>query len=80
DVTLEELQGLYHAVVMSYGAEQDRVLGVPVNCYGAELGELQGLYHAVVMTDGAEQDRVLGVPDGAEQDRVLGVPGKGNVV
>nr|XP_033817596.1 NADPH:adrenodoxin oxidoreductase, mitochondrial isoform X2 [Geotrypetes seraphini] len=29
DVTLEELQRAYHAVVLSYGAEDNRVLGIP---------------------------------------------------
>ena len=32
DVSLAELRGLYHAVVLSYGAEQDRVLGILGAC------------------------------------------------
>ncbi|XP_056405715.1 NADPH:adrenodoxin oxidoreductase, mitochondrial [Hyla sarda] len=72
DVTVEELQEAYHAVVLSYGAEDKRELGIP--------GEkLQGVYSArdfVGWYNGLPYNRYLS-PDLSSETAVI--LGQGNV-
>lgn len=72
DVTVEELQKAYHAVVLSYGAEDRRELGIP--------GEkLQGVYSArdfVGWYNGLPGNRYLS-PDLSSETAVI--LGQGNV-
>uniref|UniRef100_A0A674JFA1 NADPH:adrenodoxin oxidoreductase, mitochondrial n=1 Tax=Terrapene triunguis TaxID=2587831 RepID=A0A674JFA1_9SAUR len=72
DVTVKELQQAYHAVVLSYGAEDNRILGIP--------GEnLSGVYSArafVGWYNGLPENRDL-KPDLSSETAV--VLGQGNV-
>ncbi|XP_072260043.1 NADPH:adrenodoxin oxidoreductase, mitochondrial isoform X2 [Pyxicephalus adspersus] len=72
DVTIEELQTAYHAVVLSYGAEDKRLLGIP--------GEnLPGVYSArdfVGWYNGLPDNRHLSPDFSAETAVILG---QGNV-
>ncbi|KAM4692377.1 NADPH:adrenodoxin oxidoreductase, mitochondrial [Rhinophrynus dorsalis] len=72
DVTVEELQGAYHAVVLSYGAEDKRELGIPGE-------ELPGVYSArdfVGWYNGLPDNRFLN-PDLSSDTAVI--LGQGNV-
>ncbi|XP_025053281.1 NADPH:adrenodoxin oxidoreductase, mitochondrial [Alligator sinensis] len=72
DVTVEELQQAYHAVVLSYGAEDNRILGIP--------GEnLSGVYSARALVgwyNGLPENRDL-KPDLSSKTAL--VLGQGNV-
>ncbi|KAM4032368.1 NADPH:adrenodoxin oxidoreductase, mitochondrial isoform 1-T1 [Anomaloglossus baeobatrachus] len=72
DVTVEELQEAYHAVVLSYGAEEKRDLGIPGE-------QLQGVYSArdfVGWYNGLPDNRYLS-PDLSSETAVI--LGQGNV-
>ncbi|XP_075702564.1 NADPH:adrenodoxin oxidoreductase, mitochondrial isoform X2 [Rhinoderma darwinii] len=72
DVTVEELQKAYHAVVLSYGAEDKRELGIPGE-------QLQGVYSArdfVGWYNGLPDNRHLS-PDLSSETAVI--LGQGNV-
>ncbi|KAG8564993.1 hypothetical protein GDO81_012658 [Engystomops pustulosus] len=72
DVTVEELQRAYHAVVLSYGAEDKRELGIPGE-------QLQGVYSArdfVGWYNGLPDNRHL-FPDLSSETAVI--LGQGNV-
>ncbi|XP_040291645.1 NADPH:adrenodoxin oxidoreductase, mitochondrial isoform X2 [Bufo bufo] len=72
DVTVEELQEAYHAVVLSYGAEDKRELGIPGE-------QLQGVYSArdfVGWYNGLPDNRHLS-PDLSSETAVI--LGQGNV-
>ncbi|XP_069808548.1 NADPH:adrenodoxin oxidoreductase, mitochondrial isoform X2 [Dendropsophus ebraccatus] len=72
DVTVEELQGAYHAVVLSYGAEEKRELGIPGE-------QLQGVYSArdfVGWYNGLPYNRYLSPDLNSETAVILG---QGNV-
>ncbi|KAE8576836.1 hypothetical protein XENTR_v10004337 [Xenopus tropicalis] len=55
DVTVEELQGAYHAVVLSYGAEDKRELGIP----GEELPGVHSARDFVGWYNGLPDNRHL---------------------
>ena len=44
DASLAELRGLYNGVVLAYGAESDRRLGVPGEVRGCERGRVWGMW------------------------------------
>ncbi|CAJ0956160.1 unnamed protein product [Ranitomeya imitator] len=72
DVTVEELQEAYHAVVLSYGAEEKRELGIPGE-------QLPGVYSArdfVGWYNGLPDNRYLS-PDLSSETAVI--LGQGNV-
>ncbi|GAB2292303.1 hypothetical protein Dimus_026551 [Dionaea muscipula] len=72
-VSLTELRDLYHVVVLAYGAESDRVLGIPGE-------ELEGIYSArefVWWYNGHPDGRNL-APDLQSTDTAL-ILGQGNV-
>ncbi|XP_063240380.1 NADPH:adrenodoxin oxidoreductase, mitochondrial isoform X2 [Bacillus rossius redtenbacheri] len=72
DATLDELRQAYHAVHLTYGAEQDRELGVP----GEHLGNVLSARRVVGWYNGVPWDRDLRVDLEAETCAVLG---QGNV-
>ncbi|XP_012287964.1 NADPH:adrenodoxin oxidoreductase, mitochondrial isoform X3 [Orussus abietinus] len=72
DVTIRQLKENYHAVLLSYGAEQDKTLGIP----GENLGNVISARRFVGWYNGVPSDRELKVNLDVEEVAILG---QGNV-
>ncbi|XP_060076511.1 NADPH:adrenodoxin oxidoreductase, mitochondrial-like [Ylistrum balloti] len=72
DVTLQQLRDAYSAVVLAYGADDDKALGVP----GEDLDNVVSARSFVGWFNGLPQDRDLKVDLSAERAVILG---QGNV-
>ncbi|XP_015599436.1 NADPH:adrenodoxin oxidoreductase, mitochondrial isoform X4 [Cephus cinctus] len=72
DVTVEQLKENYHAVILTYGAEEDRVLGIP----GENLNNVISGRRFVGWYNGVPADKNLQVNLDVEEAIVLG---QGNV-
>ncbi|XP_069125028.1 NADPH:adrenodoxin oxidoreductase, mitochondrial-like [Argopecten irradians] len=68
DVTLKQLQTAYSAVVLAYGADDDRTLGIP----GEDLDNVVSARSFVGWFNGLPQDRDLEVDLSAERAIILG--------
>nr|CAD7203301.1 unnamed protein product [Timema douglasi] len=72
DVSLDELRHAYHAVLLTYGADQDRALDIP----GENLGNVISARRFVGWYNGLPWDRNLDVNLDVEVAAILG---QGNV-
>ncbi|XP_076674784.1 NADPH:adrenodoxin oxidoreductase, mitochondrial isoform X2 [Andrena cerasifolii] len=72
DITIKELQDIYHAVLLTYGAEEDRVFGIP----GENLNNIISGRRFVGWYNGVPADSNLDINLDAEEAIVLG---QGNV-
>ncbi|XP_033743917.1 NADPH:adrenodoxin oxidoreductase, mitochondrial-like isoform X2 [Pecten maximus] len=68
DVTLQQLRKAYSAVVLAYGADDDRTLGIP----GEELNNVISARSFVGWFNGLPQDKDLKVDLSAERAVILG--------